>query len=563
MDIAVSGIEPGGAARSARESVVVGRAVALAQWIGTKRHPVTAGRVLRKADLPAAALAIGVDVPPRLRTMADVRALHRPWCVAVATGLLRVRDGWVSGGSALGDWPPRDADMLAAWLTGLRAVCGAESYPQDEDSVRLLAMALLAVLGQGGRPRADRLWDAMRGALYDVCDRYDKVPCEPLQAADRYGGLGSSTPFGGLLALLAEFGAVVGDPGKPVITSLGRWTAGHLADDLPVSADPSLPVSEMIAQAARFGDEGQRNHVARRWLAERKPAEAAREILTAAEVMSPPLRCAAVEVAELLGDDALPAWRELAAAPRVGAHARAVLAAWDEGPERGDLDWDWLAVEAAAAALQDTGPDEALTLIWESMPGPDLETCLTEVRATGHPDAAPLSHAVAEFVASGAPRSIDQVAELKVSLSGFRPPIWRRVRLPVTVTLGDLHQVIQVLFGWDGDHLHVFQTGKKQYSDPFVRLEQAGDERTVRLRDVMAGNAGKVSYTYDLGECWQHEVTLEKTISRDWGQDYPVCMTYRGDSPVEYWCEDDPEEPEPFDLAKVNRELAALGGGED
>ena len=51
---------------------------------------------------------------------------------------------------------------------------------------------------------------------------------------------------------------------------------------------------------------------------------------------------------------------------------------------------------------------------------------------------------------------------------------------------------------------------------------------------------------------------LEKTLARDPGQDYPVCVGFRGDSPVEYWSEDDPAEPEPFDLADVNHELAAL-----
>jgi hypothetical protein len=48
-------------------------------------------------------------------------------------------------------------------------------------------------------------------------------------------------------------------------------------------------------------------------------------------------------------------------------------------------------------------------------------------------------------------------------------------------------------------------------------------------------------------------------VPRDPGQDYPVCVGYKGDSPVEYWSEDDPEEPEPFNLAEVNRKLAALG----
>jgi hypothetical protein len=36
-------------------------------------------------------------------------------------------------------------------------------------------------------------------------------------------------------------------------------------------------------------------------------------------------------------------------------------------------------------------------------------------------------------------------------------------------------------------------------------------------------------------------------------------VAFRGDSPVEYWSEDDPAEPEPFVLAEVNRKLAAFG----
>jgi Plasmid pRiA4b ORF-3-like protein len=562
VDMAVSGDELRDAARLARESVVVGRAVTLARWIGTGRRPVTAGQVLRKADVPAAGAAVGVDVPPRLRTMTDIRALHRPWCLAVATGLLQVGGGWVSGAPALERWPPGDADLLAAWLAALRAVCAAESYPQDEDSVRLLAMALLAVLRKDGEQRTGGLWGAVHAALRDLCDRYDKSPWEPLHAADRYCDLETGTPLAGLVALLAEFGAVADDPGKPLITPLGHLAAGHLAAGLPGLANPSLSASEMIAEVARFGDEDQRDHVAWGWLAERQPAEAAREILTAAEGMSPLLRGVAVDLVQRLGEDALPAWRELTAAPCVGPHARAVVAGRDQGPEPSDADWDWLAVEAAAAALEDKGPDEALSRVWESMPGTDLDTCLAQVRATGHPDAAALSRAVAEFAASGAPRSIDQVAELKVSLSGSRPPVWRQVRLPTTATLADLHQVILVLFGWDGDHLHLFQAGKKRYSDPFVSLEGTVDDNAVRVRDVLTPG-GKIGYTYDLGACWVHQIALEQIVTRDPDQDYPVCLAYKGDSPVEYWSGDDPEEPEPFDLAEVNRKLAALGEAEE
>jgi len=536
----------------------MGQAVKLARWIGSGRRPVTAGQVLRKADVPAAGAALRVDVPARLRTMADIRELHRPWCAAVATGLLRVSDGSVTAGPALEHWPPDDGDLLTGWLAGLRAVCTAESHPQDEDSVRLLALALLTVLGEGSALVGGRLWQSVLETLQVLCDRYGKWYWEPVEAARRYGDPETGKPLAGLVALLAGFGAVAGKPGRPAITPLGRWAAGHLAAGLAAPADPGWPAGEMIAEAARFGDKEQQRHVARAWLAERGPAQAAREVLAAAEGMSPLRRGVAVRLVDRLGDDALPAWREAASARCVGPHARAVLAGWDQGTEPGDADWDWLEVEAAAAALEDKGPDEALSRVWESMPGADLDDRLAAVRATGHPDADPLARAVAEFATSGAPRSVDQVAQLKVALSHFRPPIWRRVLLPATATLGDLHEVIQVLFGWDGDHLHVFEAGKKRYSDAFVHLEGTGDEEAVRIRDAMTAGA-TIAYTYDLGACWEHEITLEKTLPRDHSQVYPVCVEFRGDSPVEYWSEEESEKPAPFGIKKVNRRLAALG----
>ena len=283
--------------------------------------------------------------------------------------------------------------------------------------MRLLALALLTVLGEDGAPVADGLWQPVFEALQVLCDRHDKRFWEPLEAAGRYGDPGSGKPLAGLVALLAGFGAVAGGPRRPAITPLGRWAAGHLTAGLAAPADPGLPAGEMIAEAARFGDEEQQDHVARAWLAEREPVRAAREVLAAAEGMSALRRGVAVRLVEALGDDALPAWREMAQARCVGPHARAVLGGWDRGPEPGDADWAWLGVEAAAAALEDTGPDEALSRLWDAMPGEDVDACLAAARATGRPDADPLAQAVADFAASGVPRSIDQVAQLKVSLA--------------------------------------------------------------------------------------------------------------------------------------------------
>jgi len=542
-------------ARMARDCPVMEGAVALARWIGAGHRPVTAGQVLRKADLPAAGAVLGVDVPPKLRTMADIPALRRPWWAAVGAGLLQVGDGQVTGGPALEHWPPAEADLLSGWLAALLAVCAAESRPHDEDSVRLLALALLMVIGPNGAPLTYRTWGLVNAVLDELCDGYDKWSGEVRPALDRYDDLGTGTPLAGLAELLAGFGAMDGDHDKPVVTVLGRWAVAHLADGLSGPADPLLPAADMIAEVVRFGDEEQQHRAARKWLAGRGAARAARELLAAAESMSPLRRSVAVGLLSRLDDDMLPALREAAARPHVGPHARAMLAAWDDGPQLDEADWAWLAVEAAAAALEEQGPDEALSRVREGMPGADLDECLAQVRATGHPDADALARAVAQLAASGAPLSIDQVAQLKVSLTDFRPPIWRRVRLPITATLADLHVIIQVLFGWDGDHLHLFQVGKKQYSAQYPHLEETGYDDEVRVRDA-ASAGGKIAYTYDLGAEWRHAIIVEKMLVRDPGQHYPVCVAFHGDSPVEYWSEDDPAESEQFDLADVNRKLA-------
>ena len=60
-------------------------------------------------------------------------------------------------------------------------------------------------------------------------------------------------------------------------------------------------------------------------------------------------------------------------------------------------------------------------------------------------------------------------------------------------------------------------------------------------------------------EAWQEAAELIETKRHDHSQDYPVCVAFRGDSPVEYWSEEEPEEPSPFGLNEVNRRLAALG----
>jgi Plasmid pRiA4b ORF-3-like protein len=542
------------AARLACECTVLRSAAALAHWIGTAERPVTSAQVLRKADAAAAGAAIGVRVPPKIRSAADLPELHGPWSAAVAMGLLQISEGKVSSGPALEGWPPGDAAVLDAWFAGLRAVCQTLADPWQEDGVTgmlAFALALLTVLEDEEAPTSGELWRAVLEESGDLCDTYD-LDLVPFAAMRRTGPAGGSQ-LGGMVALLAGFGAVTGGADRPVITPLGRWAVRRLADALPRPAAPELPAAELIEEVAEHDDPVQRLKAASRWLEQHQP----REILEAAESMSPRLRSMAADLVMMLGSDAIPAWREFSKTPNVGPHARYALYVYDQEPEPSERELNWLAGESAAAALDAKGPDEALSVLWESVPGADLTGRLAVVREAGHPAAGELAGALTEFTASGRPRSIDLGLQLKVTLKHASPAIWRSVRLPVTATLGDLHWVIQILFGWDGDHLHAFRMDGRAYSDPDFSLDNTADEDDIRVRDACPPGV-KVGYEYDFGASWQHEITAQQAFTLDPGQEYPVCVAYQGDSPVEYPSEEDPQEPAPFSLTDVNRMLAAL-----
>lgn len=56
-----------------------------------------------------------------------------------------------------------------------------------------------------------------------------------------------------------------------------------------------------------------------------------------------------------------------------------------------------------------------------------------------------------------------QSLQLKVLLRDVHPAVWRRVTLSDALSIADLHQVIQLLMGWDDDHLHRFCIQGREY----------------------------------------------------------------------------------------------------
>ena len=115
------------------------------------------------------------------------------------------------------------------------------------------------------------------------------------------------------------------------------------------------------------------------------------------------------------------------------------------------------------------------------------------------------------------------LVHIKVTLNDIRPAIWRRLRVPDSMNLGQLSQLIQVAMGWDGGHLHLFEIGGQQYSDPSM-IDEGEDEARVTVKKLMRDGISRFGYTYDFGDSWDHVVLIEKKAPPPGSPTAPACV---------------------------------------
>ena len=70
---------------------------------------------------------------------------------------------------------------------------------------------------------------------------------------------------------------------------------------------------------------------------------------------------------------------------------------------------------------------------------------------------------------------------LKVTLLRSRPSVWRRIDVPADISLGQLHDVLQIAMGWTDSHLHKFERGGVMYGPPDPEMEPRLNEKKTRL----------------------------------------------------------------------------------
>ncbi len=124
------------------------------------------------------------------------------------------------------------------------------------------------------------------------------------------------------------------------------------------------------------------------------------------------------------------------------------------------------------------------------------------------------------------------VVGLKIILVDSEPAIWRRLLMPGSMTLHDLHETIQAAMGWDGGHDHAFELDGTAYGDPDAG-EDFVDSSTITLDRIVKSGTTEFSYTYDFGDNWEHAIVVGKSRPAVAGQLYPACVDGAGACPPE------------------------------
>ncbi|MGR8999574.1 MAG: plasmid pRiA4b ORF-3 family protein [Gammaproteobacteria bacterium] len=180
-------------------------------------------------------------------------------------------------------------------------------------------------------------------------------------------------------------------------------------------------------------------------------------------------------------------------------------------------------------------------------------------------------------------KQLRSIYQIKISLMGAKPPIWRTVLVPGNIGLDAFHDVIQLAMGWTDSHLHQFIANNVFYGIPDDDFDmEIEDESKYKLSQLLKKEKDSIKYEYDFGDSWEHKILLEKILPFDSKTPLPVCIKGKRACPPEdcggIWGYEEllqtisdpnhPEhadmlewlggefDPEEFDLEDINEDLA-------
>ena len=117
----------------------------------------------------------------------------------------------------------------------------------------------------------------------------------------------------------------------------------------------------------------------------------------------------------------------------------------------------------------------------------------------------------------------ESIARLRISLADTEPEVWRRVDVLPTASLNMLHDITQAAMGWEDYHLWMFEAEGRRYglADPEWPDRELTAAKDIKLGALTERGVHQLTYTYDLGDNWEHVITVEAILPGDPDAKYP------------------------------------------
>lgn len=127
-----------------------------------------------------------------------------------------------------------------------------------------------------------------------------------------------------------------------------------------------------------------------------------------------------------------------------------------------------------------------------------------------------------------------EIYQTKAWIRKISPIIYRRILIPDTFSLADLHHTLQIIFGWSDTYLHQFKIHGKRYgiSKP-GGMWFSDNPSEVQLKSFGFRLKERFLYEYNFFDRWEIEMRIEKMFPIDAEKTYPKCIEGRGAGPPE------------------------------
>ena len=115
------------------------------------------------------------------------------------------------------------------------------------------------------------------------------------------------------------------------------------------------------------------------------------------------------------------------------------------------------------------------------------------------------------------------VLQLKITLEGISPKIWRRFIVKDNISFHKLHEIIQIIMSWGNYHLYSFYIGKERIGLPSDFDNDLLNAKKIKLKDMLSLKQ-KLGYVYDFGDNWEHTLIVEKILDEKDIKECPICL---------------------------------------